>query len=162
MNCKRCGGLKTWLVFSGVMLLVYLFSIGWRTDYVICSTFQRYSVVQSNQGRIGFTTGDFTIGSLFVYPTRPGLHIRPSNQAFTIIVLPRVVWPAGFLELSIPVWMIGLPIWFITFIQGRHSRRVALHQCAKCGYDLRGLGADKNKCPECGGAIVINRPEPSP
>lgn len=35
----------------------------------------------------------------------------------------------------------------------RRHRRVSRGRCWKCGYDLRGLGHDEDKCPECGASI---------
>jgi len=46
----------------------------------------------------------------------------------------------------------SLLLWLVVFIRNRIWPVYALHQCAKCGYDLRGL--PELRCPECGTPFV--------
>ena len=65
--------------------------------------------------------------------------------------------PSNWQLFSIPHWFLVLlfgflPVrWFI--LQRRRRARERIGRCAKCGYDLR---ATKDRCPECGTAVVAD------
>ena len=69
----------------------------------------------------------------------------PGKPVWAGLFVNVVVWSAFVLLLSYSTW---------PFSRARALIRRAKGQCAKCGYDLRGLQTD-GRCPECG----WNRPQ---
>jgi hypothetical protein len=76
---------------------------------------------------------------------------------------PHVEWLPGFVSSLAPVpgWALHIPLWMLflllagpaAWLWWKHLFR-PLHQCAKCGYDLR--GASSEACPECGQKIAAS------
>lgn len=77
---------------------------------------------------------------------------------------PLFVWvsigkPTGIIELTILALLVFVVPWVATAWIGRYTwrpnvaaalRAEGFNVCAKCGYWLRGLGAEVKQCPECG------------
>jgi hypothetical protein len=68
------------------------------------------------------------------------------------LALPlRPLWP-GF---AINTVFYAAILWMLFAVTGamRGWRRAKRGLCVKCGYDLRGRGANSTACPECGAAV---------
>lgn len=147
MGCMRRRGTMGWLIASGILLVLYIFSVGWITNYSIKRSFQTDSL---SLGGGGITIERSSYGGI-LYPDwtlwtlsfAPNLYLLP--ECWTTTDLFDSSWTA-----FVPLWPFILPIWFITFVKWRRRRRIESTLCRWCGYDLRALGDGSKKCPECG------------
>jgi len=89
-----------------------------------------------------------------------GLHLSPDLQRFGPgAYLPlRFIWPGALIDSAIFGWFYFSIFAFPGIVI--RSRRRQRGACPRCGYDLR--GAEHEKCPECGAAIVPSKTPSQP
>lgn len=138
-----------WYIASGIMVLLYGFSIGWRTETNLRIADRMYTLLLADGRLAGHSSG------VTPWSDAHQFTIEPVSWSFELKVLPRIerIGWLGYIVV-LPLWLLALPIWCITFINWRRSRpKRAAHECSKCGYDLSGAPADAQLCPECGAAF---------
>jgi hypothetical protein len=116
---------------------------------------------------------EFADGKLFLVFEDGALDLRPQSEISPSLTRDLGMWKKDFTA-KWEAWgfgyyayrhlwrVIAVPFYFVTVIAAtpvvichllyrRHGKRVREGRCLSCGYDLR---ASKDKCPECGTAIV--------
>ena len=144
-----------WIILSAFMLVLYLFSIGWRTQIVYEDGLHQQTWLLAD-GR--FAKSDFN-GYGYIAARSRAFSCEPVSWSIELKLVPFVARSSfGRVQVQLPLWLFALPTWLITFVQWRRSRlNRAAHQCKKCGYDLSGSPDGAMQCPECGSAVVPQR-----
>jgi len=142
-----------WAIASAVALVVYVYSFGWVTHFREYKNIKQENFVLMHSGSIQVArvfnatphARDLRIAEIQFYPgvqddlwSVPDFFFSAKNFSFYV---------------NVPLWLLVVPIWVITFIKWRRWRRLPAGACRKCGYDLRGLRDDAARCPECGAMV---------
>jgi len=135
---------------SGLLLFVGALAVG-----VVSS---RYGVIYINhphQAWIELDVGAVHVGWVAHSAAfaSTGLECLPATEWNWSGWLPRIDRPSpggGFVTL--PVWLLALPLLFPTLLQITRPARSLATACNSCGYDL--TGNESGVCPECGIAMT--------
>lgn len=138
-----------WIILSAMLFVIYAFSVSVRTQWQIVRS-GRYVSALLADGRLAVSTHNEPM-----WADNHSIAIEKVNWSPEIKFLPKWEQPAaGSYAAVAPLWLVALPVWVVTFVKWRRSRRVDGNVCRKCGYDLRAQG-DSERCPECGAARMV-------